>query len=110
MKHPADLIIEEAQAKLPAYQQNPRHIADVGYKGDVAIFKLPYADVVEVAMRLLRQRVAESRADAAELAFDAIFQARVEGGWDRTGEVHLDKEREVARAFCSSMDKEVLSV
>lgn len=99
--HEADAIIEAAVENLPSYDKEPRDIATVGYKGRVSILKQDYPAVMREAVNLRRKGVALSRAEAVEDAFDLLLR-KAAPEWERTGEVHLDREANRARAFCSS--------
>lgn len=102
-----DHIIEQAQDELPAYANKPKHLGDVGYKGDVAILKAPYDKVLAIAIPLLRHKIVDTRADAVTEAYDDLLFETTEGVWKRVGEVQLDREAGLARAHCVSMEKEL---
>lgn len=100
--HEVDRIIEEAHDALSSYERDPRDIATVGYKGRVNILKVDYPALIREAAALRRNRIALNRAEAVEGAFDLLLHKATRGEWERTGEVHLDRDAERARAFCSS--------
>lgn len=97
-------IIERAWERLRSYEKTPKELSTVGYKGHVAILKGPYKKVVAEAIKLRLSGAALNRAEAAEEAFDAHLKEATEGEWERTGEVHLDRNAGVARAFCVHLE------
>jgi hypothetical protein len=55
-----------------------------------------------LAITLRRHGLVDSRAEAVEVAYDEVLKEATEGTWERTGEVHVDKQASVVRAFCRS--------
>jgi hypothetical protein len=97
-----DKIMRDIESKVYA-SQDKVPVRSVGYLGQVAILKVPLERGMKDAVTYRRTGVALSRAEALELAFDRILVA-AEAGFERTGEVWLDKHEGVLRAFCVSPD------
>lgn len=98
--HQVDKIIEAAWNGLRSYEQTVRDLKTVGYKGEVAILRGPYDGIIGEAIKLRRRNIADCRAQAVELAFDAHLKRATDGAWMRVGEVAIDRQERVVRAFC----------
>ena len=98
--HEVDKIVETAHNKLRSYEKNAKDLESVGYKGTFAILRGPYDKIMEEAIKLRRENIADCRSQALELSFDAHLKRATDGDWMRTGEVHVDRHEGVVRAFC----------
>lgn len=103
MVHPADEAFNEA---LKSLGPSERTIASprIVYGRNCALVEVPYADVVEMAMKTMRKSPV-ARADAVEMAYDNRLWEKGLKQWERTGEVILMKKLGVARALCRMKER-----
>lgn len=94
----ADRVVADAYQELPRVYTTRKPLNDV-FRGNPAILRLAYEPIVRDACAVRRKGHAQSRAEALEMAFDFALRKTAKG-WERTGEVHVDRKSGKVQAFC----------
>lgn len=98
--------MQEALDNLPPLKRDKADLSVVFPHGNAAHLKISYSALMESAVRLRRKRIADTRAEAIEAAYDTLIRSATDGKWVRVGEVHINRQEEAVTALCVENDEQ----
>lgn len=101
--------MRDALEKIPAGKRRILPLEIVFQTGNFAMLHMSYEPLMDSAIQLMRGRIVDNRAEAIEVAYDALLRSSTDGKWRRVGEVHLNRREKKTTALCIEDDPHVLA-